>query len=246
MIEFAGRLILLDIEGTTSNLAFVHEVLFPYARQRVADYLTAHRGSGPVRDALEQVARDAGAANFAAWCPHPADSAEAVAWVVAQVHRLMDADSKQTGLKQLQGLIWEDGYRDGTLRSHVFPEVPACLRVWKAAGLVLCIYSSGSVAAQKLFFTHTVAGDLTPLFSGYHDTTIGGKREPASYHAIAAEAQLPPGEILFLSDVPEELDAAQAVGYAVGLAERPGNRAVSDQRHPRFHSFEEITVTPIR
>ncbi len=245
MIEFAGRLILLDIEGTTSNLAFVHEVLFPYARQRVANYLTDHRGSAAVHAALEQLARDASAANFAAWCPYPTDSAEAVAWVAAQVHRLMDADAKQTGLKQLQGLIWAGGYQDGTLRAHVFPEVPACLRAWKAAGLALRIYSSGSVAAQRLFFVHTVAGDLTPLFSGYHDTTIGGKREPASYRAIAAEAQLPPGEILFLSDVPEELDAAHAMGCAVALAERPGNRAVDARRHPSFRSFEEIAVTPV-
>jgi enolase-phosphatase E1 len=246
MIPFAGRLILLDIEGTTSNLAFVHEVLFPYARQRVAAYLTDHRGSAAVHVALEQLAHDAGTAEFAAWCPHPAASAEAVAWVAAHVHRLMDADAKQTGLKQLQGLIWEDGYRDGTLRAHVFPEVPACLRAWRAAGLALRIYSSGSVAAQKLFFAHTVAGDLTPLFAGYHDTKVGGKREPASYRAIAAEAGLPPRDILFLSDVPEELDAAQAAGCAVALAERPGNRPVEDRRHPRFRSFEEIQVAPVR
>ena len=245
MIGFAGRLILLDIEGTTSDLAFVHEVLFPYARHGVTGFLAAQCGSAAVHKALEQLARDAGAVNFAAWCPHPADSAEADAWVVAQVHRLMDADAKQTGLKQLQGLIWEGGYRDGTLRAHVFPEVPACLRAWKAAGLTLSIYSSGSVAAQKLFFAHTVAGDLTPLLSGYYDTNIGGKREPASYRAIAAKAQLPPQEILFLSDVPEELEAAHSVGYAIGLAERPGNRAVDDQRLPRFRSFEEITVTPV-
>lgn len=244
MIRFSGRLILLDIEGTTSDLAFVRDVLFPYALREVAGFLATQHESPAVRSALDQLARDAGAPDFATWCPYHTHSAEARTWVVAHFRRLMAADAKQTGLKQLQGLIWEGGYRDGTLHAHVFPEVPACLRAWKAAGVGLRIYSSGSVAAQRLFFAHSEAGDLTPLLSGYHDTTTGPKREPGSYRAIARDAELEPGQILFLSDVPEELTAARAAGFVTGLVERPGNNPTNDTQHPRLRSFEEIELRP--
>jgi enolase-phosphatase E1 len=139
-------------------------------------------------------------------------------------------------------MIWQTGYHSGTLRSHVFPDVPVRLREWASAGIPVRIYSSGSVAAQKLFFAHTEAGDLTGLLSGYYDTTIGSKREPASYRAIARDVQLSPGELLFLSDVPEELDAAQQAGLATGLVERPGNPPTPPAQHPRIHSFDEILL----
>ena len=243
MLTFSPKLLLLDIEGTTSSISFVIDVLFPYARRELVAYLDENATVPSLTTVLDTIARDAGAPDFRTWCPYPWPSPAAREWLVAHLHRLMDADAKQTGLKQLQGDIWEKGYRDGTLRSHVFPEVPRMLTAWSRAGLPIAIYSSGSIAAQKLFFAHTSAGDLTPLFVGNYDTTIGSKREPASYRAIAAGRGLEPSQILFLSDIPEELDAAQATGVQTILVERPGNRPVPPTTHPRIKSFEELEIT---
>jgi enolase-phosphatase E1 len=232
------RLVLLDIEGTVSPLAYVHEVMFPFARAGVRPFLEANVARPEVVAALDQMAVDAGAASFAAWCP---SAAEPVPWIVAQVHALMDADVKATGLKQLQGLIWEGGFHRGALRSVLFADVAGALRRWHADGVELRIYSSGSVQAQRLFFAHTEAGDLTPLLNGFYDTKIGGKKSSASYAAIAADAGRAPEAILFLSDVVEELDAARAAGLATALALRPGNRAQPPHTHPTFTSLEQIT-----
>ncbi len=246
MTAFSGSLILLDVEGTVSPLAFVHEVMFPFARERVGAFLEPQPWAASTAGALQQMAVDAGKSSFAAWCPHVASTPEAAKWVTDEVHRLMDADAKLTGLKQLQGLIWEAGFRSGELCATLFEDVAGELRRWHAAGLRLCIYSSGSVHAQKLFFAHTEAGDLTSLLSGYFDTTTGPKREAASYAAIAAATETNPGEILFLSDVVEELNAAREAGMQTALAIRPGNRETSDvQQHPVFHSLRDIiTVRP--
>jgi len=152
----------------------------------------------------------------------------------------MARDRKSTGLKQLQGLIWEEGYRAGALRGHVFPDVPPALAAWPAAGVRLRVFSSGSVRAQKLLFSHTDYGDLTRHFEAFHDTTTGPKLEPASYAAIAAAYALPPAEILFLSDHPGELTAAAAAGMQTGLLIRPGNATVDPGPHPTYRSFEEL------
>jgi enolase-phosphatase E1 len=229
MISFAGKLILLDIEGTVSPLAFVHDVMFPYARKHAAAWLGAHWG----HEVIAQLARDAGVSSF-----HNALDAEDA------VHRLMDADAKVTGLKQLQGLIWEQGFKSGDLCARLFADVAPGLQRFKEAGLVLRIYSSGSTHAQRLFFAHTEAGDLTALLSGYYDTTLGPKREAASYCAIAAHAGAPAGEILFLSDVVAELDAASTAGMRTGLALRPGNPPALLNSHPAFSTLDEIVLTP--
>lgn len=242
MIEFRGRMLLLDIEGTVSNLAFVHDTLFPYARREAGAFL-AHNSSRPdVRAVLEQMARDAGATSFEAWCPHVLGTSAAAEWVTAKVHALMDTDAKQTGLKQLQGMIWERGYRNGVLKAHLFPDVPPALTAWKRAGLGIRIYSSGSIAAQKLFFGFSEAGDIIGLLDGYYDTTTGPKRDANSYRAIAKDVALPPDQILFLSDVAEELNAAADAGMQTALAVRPGNRLSDDSRHPRITSFDQINV----
>ncbi len=241
-MDVSTRLILLDVEGTVSPLTFVQDVLFPYARQHAADFLAAHIDAPPVEEALEQMARDAGKKSFTEWCPLPPESGRAAKWVTEHVYRLMDADAKQTGLKALQGLIWEQGFHSGTLQSTVFPDVPPALAAWVAAGRQVRIYSSGSVQAQKLFFTHCDAGDLSIYVSGYYDTTTGPKREASSYVAIARNVNLPAGEILFLSDVPEELDAARGAGMMTGLAMRPGNRPVPHPNHPMVSSFDQIEL----
>ena len=152
----------------------------------------------------------------------------------------MDEDRKSTGLKAVQGLLWEEGYRSGALRAHVFADVPAAFARWRAAGLAIYVFSSGSVLAQRLLFAHSEAGDLSGLLDGHFDTTTGPKREPAAYRAIAREIGLAPEAVLFLSDVPAELDAARAAGMRTGLLERPGNVPAPGADHPRHASFADI------
>ena len=189
------RVILTDIEGTTSSIAFVTETLFPYARARMANYVAGHP------ETVVDVPGDDPVATLLGW---------------------MDVDAKETPLKTLQGLIWAEGYADGTLQGHVYPDAVAGLRRWHAAGLALYVFSSGSIAAQKLIFGHSVAGDLTPLFSGYFDTTTGPKRAIESYAKIADAIGLSVGDILFLSDTPAEIAAAREAGMAALLIDRDG------------------------
>lgn len=214
------RAILTDIEGTTSSITFVKDVLFPYARQRLPTFVAQHGDDPEVRHWLDATAAETGLA--------PDDRAG----IVATLQRWIDEDRKATPLKALQGLIWRDGYIAGDYRAHVYPEIPARLKRWKEAGLALYVYSSGSVAAQKLFFGYSEAGDLTPLFSGYFDTEIGAKRDAESYRRIAASIGIAPRDILFLSDVIGELDAARAAGFATAwLCRMPGIcPATSDHR----------------
>lgn len=223
------RGILLDIEGTTSSISFVFDVLFPYARRELARFLEANWNRHDVREALEQVARDAAT---------PALHERAA--IEAHLIDLMNRDVKATGLKQLQGLIWAEGYASGELRSHVYDDVPHALRRWSARGCDVRIYSSGSIAAQKVFFANTEFGDLTFALRGHYDTTTGPKAEKSSYDAIAREFEIPAREILFLSDAPAELDAARQAGLLTGLAVRPGNKPTPGCDHPRFESFTSI------
>ena len=219
------KAILLDIEGTTTSISFVYDVLFPYAAARLDEYCAWPKPEPELAEALarlrseydEEIARGASLPPFN-------NGAE-------YARRLMAEDRKSTGLKLLQGVIWEEGYRTGALRSHVFPDVLPALKMWHDAGIRLRVFSSGSVKAQKLLFAHTDYGDLTSYFEGFHDTTTGPKREAGSYAAIADAFGLPPGEILFLSDVREELDAAAAAGMRAGLVVRSGNRVVGAGEH---------------
>ena len=192
------KAILLDIEGTTSSIAFVAETLFPYARKHLAAYVAAHPEE--VAPILAEV---------------PGDPVETLfQWI--------DEDRKATPLKTLQGLIWAQGYADGELDGHVYPDTPEAMRRWKARGIDVHIYSSGSIAAQKLIFGHSVAGDLTPMLSGYFDTTTGPKREAESYRRIAAALDLSPEDILFLTDIQAEADAAREAGVAALIVDREG------------------------
>lgn len=232
-----AALVLLDIEGTVSPLAYVHATMFPFARTRLAEFLADHLDRPEVAAALAQVAAEASASGLIL----PAPASETLTAIVAHLHDLMDRDVKATGLKQLQGLIWEGGFQSGELRADLFPDVAPALRAWHADGVELRIYSSGSVHAQKLFFAHTVDGDLTPLLSGYHDTTVGPKKSAASYAAITAAAGRAPAAILFLSDIVAELDAARAAGLRTALALRPGNPPAPSHAHPAFSSLLEVT-----
>ena len=196
------KAVLTDIEGTTSSISFVADVLFPYARARLRDYCAAHPAeTAPILAEVEAI--------------EPGDP-------VATMERWIDEDRKITPLKTLQGMIWKGGFRDGAFRGHVYPDAVAGLRRWHGAGIGLYVFSSGSVAAQKLIFGFSEAGDLTPLFSGYFDTTTGPKREAVAYTRIADAIGLPIGEVLFLSDVAAETDAARAAGMQALLIDRAG------------------------
>jgi enolase-phosphatase E1 len=194
------RAVVTDIEGTTSSLSFVKEVLFPYARVHMAAFVRDHAQDPRVAPQLDAVRRKAG---------DPALPPEAV---IDQLIAWIDQDRKITPLKALQGMIWENGYRNGDFLGHIYADAARALRDWHARGLALYVYSSGSVQAQKLLFAHTGFGDLTPLFDGYFDTTVGGKQDSGSYRAIAASIDVAPVDILFLSDRRDELDAAAAAG----------------------------------
>ncbi|MEM6655735.1 MAG: acireductone synthase [Planctomycetota bacterium] len=244
MPGFSVRGVLLDIEGTTSAIAYVYDVMFPYARRELAAYLEDNWHVEACQAAAEQVARDAGHDGVAAWCEQT--GADERSLVQTEVQRLMDADVKATGLKQLQGLIWQAGFESGELRAHVFDDVPPALANWRDAGIDLRVYSSGSVHAQKLFFGNTASGDLLPRFSGHYDTTTGPKKEPASYTAIAHDWEIAPDAILFLSDVVAELDAAASAGMRTALVYRPGNQPVADdQPHPNIESFDQLELSPV-
>jgi enolase-phosphatase E1 len=219
--------VVLDIEGTTTSVAFATDVLYPYARERLPNFVRRHRTKPEVAAILDE-AREAGGV----W------NDEAV--VVRMCH-WMERDQKVTPLKDLQGLIWEEGYRGGELLTHLYPDVAPVLRSWHARGLGLYIYSSGSVQAQRLIYGHTVAGDLTPLLSGYFDTRIGHKREVRSYRRIAEAIGLSPRQILFLSDVREELDAARAAGWQTVWVVRDGMPALA-AAHRRATRFDQIPI----
>jgi len=245
MSVWSAQALLIDIEGTTSEIAFVHEVLFPYARHEVAGFLEKNAEKPEILAILEQIARDDGADNAWAWNPFPWPSGTAQQWVVEKIHRWIDADAKFTGLKTLQGHLWERGYRDGTLLSHVYADVPEKFQSWHASGILLYIYSSGSVAAQQLLFAHTEKGNLTPFLSGYFDTAVGSKRESGSYLAIAQAIDRAPGDILYLSDVPAELDAARLAGFQTTLVVRPGNPPLEATEHPQITTFAEIDLAKV-
>ena len=242
MLDFSGRGILLDIEGTTSSISFVYDVMFPFARRELAGYLRDQWGAGELSEACELIARDAGHDSFAAWVKDTSPD-DARRLVQDEVLRLMDGDVKATGLKQLQGLIWRAGFESGEMRAHVYDDVPPALAAWQTAGIDIRIYSSGSTAAQRLFFGHTVAGDLLDHFRGHYDTTTGAKQEVDSYNKIAADAGIPAGELLFISDVLAELAAASTAGLRTALAVRPGNATVAaGHSHPELTSFDQVRL----
>jgi enolase-phosphatase E1 len=215
--------ILTDIEGTTTPIAFVRDVLFPYARARLPDFLQVHAAEPEVAAAVAET-------------DHLAEGRDALSVLLDW----LDADAKVTPLKTLQGLIWDEGYRRGDLKGVIYPDVPPVLRRWHSAGVRLYVYSSGSEAAQKLLFGHSEAGDLTGLFSGFFDTRVGPKREAASYAGIAKALGLPAAEMMFLSDIAEELDAAFAAGMTVCQLVREADGTLASARHRGAADFSEV------
>lgn len=211
----AIKAILTDIEGTTSSISFVADVLFPYARERLGSYCAAHVAQ------TASILADVQAIE-------PGDP-------IATMTRWIDEDRKITPLKTLQGMIWDGGFRDGAFKGHIYPDAVVAMRRWHADGVKIYVFSSGSVAAQKLIFGFSEAGDLSPLLSGYFDTTTGPKREAIAYTRIADAIGMPVGDILFLSDVDAETEAARAAGMGALLIDREGGEA-------DIHSFDDIAL----
>ena len=216
------RAILLDIEGTTSSIDFVHETLFPYAARELPEFIRRSYRQAEVAALLDDVRSEAN------------DDDAGIEDVIETLDRWIREDRKATPLKALQGMVWKKGYADGDFKGHVYPDTAPNMRKWVDAGIKLYIYSSGSVEAQKLIFGHSEAGDLRPLISGYFDTRTGHKREAAAYRRISESIGLPAEQVLFLSDVAAELDAAAKAGMQTTQllrdekVERGGHAAVED------------------
>ncbi len=241
-MKFTGRGILLDIEGTTSSVSFVYDVMFPFVRRELDAYLETHWAEPELTAAVAQIAQDAGHDSLSAWVGENAEDQRKA--VTTNVLELMDNDVKATGLKMLQGQIWKSGFESGELVAHVYDDVVPAIHSWKSVDCDVRIYSSGSVPAQRLFFGHTEQGDLLALLSAHYDTQVGSKRESSSYQTIVADFGLPAEEVLFLSDVVAELDAAKGAGLQTGWCVRPGNApedAVHD--HPKITSFDQVVIS---
>jgi enolase-phosphatase E1 len=234
--------IILDIEGTTTPISFVYEVLFPFARANVTQFVNARIHSHEMENELAMLRgeHEADKEHPPPWPTNtPSETAEGL---IMYVNWLMDRDRKSTGLKSLQGKIWEQGYRDGSLRSQVFADVPPALRRWKGASMKVAIFSSGSVLAQKLLFAHTDAGDLTELIDDYFDTTVGPKISADSYITIIERLQVSNSNTLFISDVLKELEAAHQAGLQTLFCVRPGNNPQPmPHNHQIIRTFDEIT-----
>lgn len=235
------RAILLDIEGTTTPIDFVLKKLFPFASERVADFLHGHFHEPEVEELLTQLreackadaAKGAPAWNEAATESKLASAAGYVRWLIAR-------DSKITSLKTLEGKIWEQGFRSRELKGEVYPDVAQAFARWKSQGRRIAIFSSGSVLAQKLLFAHSTSGDLSSFTEARFDTTVGSKREAESYRKISLAIDFQPHQVLFVSDVGEELDAARSAGMHTAHSLRPGIAPLSDRRHAEIRSLDEI------
>lgn len=225
------KYILTDIEGTTTDIDFVHQVLFPYAYEKLPAYVRLHEREPEVAEIISEVKQTM------------LTEKEQIAHVEAAIQQLLNwiqEDRKHPALKQLQGMIWQEGYETGGFRGHVYPDVVPQIEAWRAQGIGIGIYSSGSVAAQKLLFGYSTEGDLNHLFDHNFDTGVGHKKEANSYRNIAKEIGLSPEEILFLSDVEAELDAAKAAGLQTTQLVRPGIEPT--KKHPTAKDFTEIDI----
>jgi len=220
---------LLDIEGTTTPVDFVYRVLFPYSKAMIEEFLKAHGADGDIANDIASLEAERETDKARGLWPPASQSPKSGSDPLSEYFRwLVDQDRKSTPLKSLQGRIWQEGYRSGELRSQVFEDVPRALAKWRREGKQIFIYSSGSVLAQKLLFANTDAGDLTKLIDGFFDTNVGPKIDEASYARIVSSVGVPAGEIMFVSDVTAELNAARKAGLQILLCLRPGNRPQAD------------------
>ncbi|MGH8015923.1 MAG: acireductone synthase [Candidatus Zixiibacteriota bacterium] len=222
------QVILLDIEGTTTPIDFVYKTLFPYARKRLNEFVESNPDKSDLK-LLESEYQNDSSGEKPKWNIPPMD----------YLHWLMDQDRKSPALKSIQGKIWQAGYEDGSLKGELFPDVLPAIKRWKSIGKLVATYSSGSALAQKLLFKHSQNGDISGLIDGYFDTEVGPKKEAESYKMIAERLNLPAGEIVFISDVAAECEAAVKAGCQVRYSIRPGNKT-EPVPFESITSFEEI------
>jgi enolase-phosphatase E1 len=241
-VATATSAILLDVEGTTTPVDFVHNTLFSYARRHLADFLRRNWEEPSVRADVQalkdQYELDANVTReLPVWQDDSRDAQ--FASVLSYVNWLMSGDSKCALLKSLQGKIWQEGYQMRELQSQVYSDVPAAFSRWSPQRII-CIFSSGSVLAQRLLFAHSCFGDLTSFIRDYFDTTTGAKRDPVSYRKIAASLALRPSEIIFISDVVEELDAARQVEMETALCVRSRDGSFPIHTHKVIYNFDSM------
>ncbi|XP_016962357.1 enolase-phosphatase E1 [Drosophila biarmipes] len=234
-----ANVVLVDIEGTTTSISFVHDVLFPYARENVEKFLRESWEGDVTKQIVQDLQQVPQFSDYKATLS--AAPAEAnVELISGFVRYLIDKDLKVTPMKTLQGLIWSEGYASGELKGHVYEDVPAAFKSWCSAGLKIAVYSSGSVAAQKLIFGHSIAGNLLPHLSAHFDTHVGHKQEQQSYDNIANLLKEKPQEILFLTDIPGEAAAARSAGLQVIILQRPGNAALTDDQKVSYEVIPDF------
>jgi len=249
---FLPPALLFDIEGTTTSISFVKDVLFPYARKEMDSFLRRNWTSKDVQEIVGLVRKQSQEDVEKGLLPHPLPNPESendeeklIRSVADNLFWQMDSDRKTTGLKALQGKIWAEGYAQGVLRGQIYDDVPKAFERWTQAGKKIYIYSSGSVEAQILLFSHTEAGDLTKYISGYFDTTSGSKVEAESYINIATKIGLPPSDILFFTDISKEAYAAKVAGMQAGVLLRPGNSQLTSNELNELitlRSFDECVA----
>jgi enolase-phosphatase E1 len=225
------KYILMDVEGTTTSISFVHDILFPYSERRISSYVAAHKSEENVKIILAETKKTI-AEEKQIQINDEQSIEQLIEWI--------KIDRKHPALKKLQGLIWSKGYRSGELKGHIYEDVPEMLEKWKKAGLVMGIYSSGSVEAQRDLFGYSIYGDLNLFISKNFDITIGHKRDQDSYRNISQKLSLDPKEILFLSDISEELDAAKKIGFQTIQLVRLGN--IPSTGHDQVKTFKEIVI----
>ena len=237
------RIILLDIEGTTTPINFVYQTLFPYASRKLKSFLQEHAQDPEIQSSIQELRgqREADERNGLeppAWQDHPEEARlrSSVAfgqWLIAR-------DSKCTPLKTLQGKIWQHGFTSGELRGEVYPDVPLAFERWRKQKRKICIYSSGSVLAQQNLFRTTASGDLTPYITAFFDTCVGAKSEVESYKRIATSLSYEPKQFLFISDAPKEVEAARSAGMQAILCERDPESSPSRRQSDAIHSFDGL------
>lgn len=240
----APKAVVLDIEGTTTPVTFVYDVLFPYARDQMATFLAKQWDNPNVLSDLQRVqeqhTQDVKEGLKPPSLSNSQDEMERCQSYVAYLLWQMDHDRKTTGLKSMQGKIWKLGYDEGDLKGELFEDVAGVLQKLHEKKVPVYIYSSGSIQAQKLLFGQTVQGDMLPYLSGHFDTTTGPKRIASSYQAIAEAIKSEPSTIVFATDVVEEADAAVEAGMKAVILERPGNHPQPEHSHPVWTSLEPL------
>ena len=232
------KCVLLDIEGTTTPIDFVHKTLFPFAAVKIGEFV--RENFADIQTEISQLSTEY-KKDFAEQIYGKDFKINSPETIADYLKFLIEIDRKSTALKSLQGKIWQRGYESGELESVMFADVKPAFERWKTENKVIAIYSSGSVLAQKLIFKYSNVGDLSSYISDYFDTNVGHKRETPSYRNVAEKLNAAPPEILFVSDIAEELDAAQSADFQTALMIREGNAPVENaSNYQIIHSFAEV------